>query len=260
MLGIHQHFEYLPSIPNFAKGIQADTFQIFIRNNRNGKRRFISSDEILEFNKSIMDAGPSAFVVHASYSMNPCTDDMLKREHYLRMIKEDLHFLRCLAGIKYYVLHPGSAVTLTHPDAMVNLVNFVNSFKAELGNTKLAIEIMAGAGTQVVSSVEDVALLYNIFYTEENIGMCLDTCHAFSADIDFSNIYKTFKNKMFVVHLNNSMTGKGSHKDRHSSVFQGQIPTEELIDFYKQIGKNIPVILETPEYALLTDFAMLQEM
>lgn len=259
MLGIHQSFlNPMSGIILTAEKIGADCLQIFIRSNRGGKRRDISRYEINEFNTLLLNSNVQSVVIHAPYYMNPCTEDKTKRNKYLSIIQDDLRFLSYLAGDVRYVLHPGSSLDLTEDCAMNNLIEFVKDLAPCLFNTKLAVEMMAGAGTQMLSSYVQLAIFYEAIKNLDNIGFCLDTCHTFGAGLDSMKIYDAYKNKIFVAHLNNSAAAFGTHVDRHANINAGQISTEYLVDFARQV-KTCPMILETPHPEDLIDYTFLIE-
>lgn len=260
MLGIHQKFlNPIAGIISAASYLGADCLQVFIRSNMGGKRRYIDPYEIHEFNRMLLNSDIKSVVVHAPYVMNPCTDEEYKRLKYYNMIVEDLYFLDMLAGDLRYVLHPGSAKDLTEDEAMTNMCSFVDSIEPRLNKTKLAVEMMAGAGTQMLSNYPQCAVFYEHIKEKPNVGFCLDTCHVFGAGMNFVKLYEAYTNKVFVVHLNNSYAGFGTHVDRHSSVFSGQIDSSELVQFFQSCS-SVPVILETPANVQLSDYYTLKEI
>jgi len=264
LIGIHQSFDNpLFNIILTAKHLGANTFQIFLRNNRNMRRRAISSDEVSYFNTIMLQSAIDTFVVHASYAMNPCTDDNEKRKHYISIVKDDLTLLNRFAGTKYYVLHPGSAKDLDTSTALKNLYNFLFEIKDNLGNVKIALEYMAGAGTQVLCTPEQIYYIMALCYDIPNICICYDTCHVFGSGQGILETYNKLQQYVGVIHLNNSSAAFASRKDRHANLMTGLIPETELNTFIKNVKsfkRDIPVILETPGTNILSDFTWLKSV
>lgn len=259
MLGVHQG---LPSdasdLFNHAKHLGADTFQVFLRNNRNMRMRTWNQYAIDNFNSKCFSSGIWSFVVHAPYAMNPGTADKEAHRRYIRMIMEDLRLLQQLAGKKYYVLHPGSANTCSYTEALNNLKILVNALKPFLGTTTLAVEFMAGRGTQLLRDVHQIRwCIDNI----KGIRFCYDSCHVFAAGMDIVGTLKAYSDYIDVVHLNDCSSVKGSRLDRHANLGKGYIPLPELTSCYEywtSLYPSKPIILETPSIGLIDDFYFLK--
>lgn len=257
MIGIHQSFESnIASIPITALSLDATTFQIFIRNNRNMKRRAISKYEIDAFNVNLLQSGISTFVVHASYAMNPCTDSVEQRDRLIKVIRDDLIVMNQMAGIKYYVLHPGSSKDCDILTALNNLRNVLHLVEDVIGTVHIALEFMAGAGTQVLCTPEQIEYIMAMCYAIPNLCICFDTCHVFAAGYNVPKAYTRLRKYIGVLHLNNSKETFGSHKDRHAPLQSGLIPTwdlEEVCRDFTTMFPERPVILETPGATLFDD-------
>lgn len=263
MLGIHQPLDTdLRMIPLYAKSIQADTFQIFLRNNRNMRRRTFYDADISMFNTSLLQQGIDTFVVHAPYAMNPCTEYSEQRERVINVLKEDLLLLQKFAGTAYYVLHPGSSKDLMPMEALQNVKTCLDAIIPFMGRTRIAIEFMAGAGTQMLCIPEQIEYLMVICSEVPNLCITFDTCHVFGAGYDLDKTFERLKQYIGVVHLNNSDCAFGTHKDRHASITAGKILTEDLLDIYAKtlvLDRNVPVILETPSATLLQDLHFIMD-
>lgn len=262
MLGIHVHFSNpMEDIVHNAVSNRLQSFQIFVRSNRNYRgQRAIPQNEIDAFNTALLNSNISQFVVHASYLMNPCIADLDKRIKYAEMVVDDLQLMNKLAGDKYYVLHPGSAKEQSEESSLQNLFDFIRNIAPYLGDTKLAVEIMAGSGTQVLSNPYQLACFYREFEKDDNIGFCFDTCHVFASGMNVLNLYDSIKEKVKVIHLNNSFAVAGSHVDRHAPVYDGRIPNEIIREFCNKCSKDVPIILETPYETLLSDYEAIKEI
>jgi deoxyribonuclease-4 len=239
----------------------ADTFQIFIRNNRNMKQRQITPYEISCFNHNLLKSDLTSFVVHAAYAMNPCTSDVYQRERLKKIISADLHLMNEMAGIKYYVLHPGSAKDLSTKEALDNLALVLHDIKQDIGSTHIALEFMSGAGTQMLSTPEQIIYIMSTCYDIPHLCICFDTCHVYAAGYNLWKTYDILKQYIGVVHLNNSYSTYGSRRDRHEALDKGKIPLDDLLELATDFNKSTyrPIILETPGATIYSDFALCKE-
>ena len=196
----------------------------------------------------------SKVVVHAPYIINLANDkDPEKFKFSVRFLQEELE--RCeLLGIKSIVLHPGSHVGLGVDAAISNIAKGLNMILGTHDVTIL-LETMAGKGTEVGSSLEEIKRIVDLVDDKEHIGVCLDTCHLNDAGYDMSE-FDSFLNrfdsligldKIGCVHVNDSKNVLGAHKDRHENIGFGTIGFDNLISIiYNNRVENIPKILETP--------------
>ena len=196
----------------------------------------------------------SKVVVHAPYIINLANDkDPEKFKFSVRFLQEELE--RCeLLGIKSIVLHPGSHVGLGVDAAISNIAKGLNMILGTHDVTIL-LETMAGKGTEVGSSLEEIKRIVDLVDDKEHIGVCLDTCHLNDAGYDmskFDDFLDQFDsliglNKIGCVHVNDSKNVLGAHKDRHENIGFGTIGFDNLISIiYNNRLENIPKILETP--------------
>ena len=196
----------------------------------------------------------SKVVVHAPYIINLANDKNPEKFKFsVRFLQEELE--RCeLLGIKSIVLHPGSHVGLGVDAAISNIAKGLNMILGTHDVTIL-LETMAGKGTEVGSSLEEVKRIIDLVDDKEHIGVCLDTCHLNDAGYDMSE-FDSFLNrfdsligldKIGCVHVNDSKNVLGAHKDRHENIGFGTIGFDNLISIiYNNRLENIPKILETP--------------
>ena len=196
----------------------------------------------------------SKVVVHAPYIINLANDrDPEKFKFSVRFLQEELE--RCeLLGIKSIVLHPGSHVGLGVDVAISNIAKGLNMILGTHDVTIL-LETMAGKGTEVGSSLEEIKRIIDLVDDKEHIGVCLDTCHLNDAGYDmskFDDFLDQFDSligldKLGCVHVNDSKNVLGAHKDRHENIGFGTIGFDNLISvIYNNRLENIPKILETP--------------
>lgn len=268
MLGIHQAFDGIQGLIFDAVSIGADTFQFFVRNNRNLKMRQFHDMEFKYFNEALENFNITTYVLHAAYAINPASIDEEKRQNAVRVIKEDMSVLARMNGIQKYVLHPGFATDCYRTEALMQLVKTMNDVIPFVPkNATICLEFMAGQGTQLLSSVMEIKALRAMFEPTAPLQICVDTCHIFGAGFPPEKTIAEFEDvtgfSIGVIHLNNSAKPFGSHVDRHAGIYdsEGKINVRELehiYDMYKN-DKNIPIILETPEDYLESDFKILRD-
>ena len=193
-------------------------------------------------------------ICHAPYIVNPATCDSEKHDFAISFIKNELD--RCeKLGVKYMVLHPGSAVGETREEAINNIISTLNSVLDENIDVTILLETMAGKGNEMgVNTLELKQIIDNV-NVKKRIGVCIDTCHLNDAGYDLSNFdsYLDEFDKLIgiknikCVHINDSKNPIGSHKDRHENIGFGTIGFENLISvIYNPRLDNIVKILETP--------------
>lgn len=258
MLGIHQSFDNpMRNIPYYAKSIGADTFQIFTRNNRNLRQRYITMNEVTSFNLACIENGIDTIVIHAPYIMNPASPERDKWERARDIILEDLRFNEYFTANVKYVLHPGSFISGSNFKAIDRLVEMLNGFGTNF-KTEICVETMAGQGTQLLCNETEIRyFLANAF---ESISLTFDSCHVFASGMDVIHSFRSFANRIGVVHLNGSSKASGTRVDRHSSLFDGYLPTSTNVELAKLVRKEIPVILEVPGDYLVEDFNELKKI
>lgn len=259
MLGIHQSLPVVASdLFRQATELGADTFQVFLRNNRNMRMRTWTPYSIEHFNRECFTSNIWSFVVHAPYAVNPGTAKEEARTKYVKMIIEDLQLLQKLAGKKYYVLHPGSANTCSYEQALCNLKSVLEAVKPFQGTTTVVVEFMAGQGTQLLRDMPQIKwCIDNI----PDVRFCCDTCHVFAAGMNPLGTLMAFKDYIDVLHINNSETIYNSRVDRHANLREGKIPInllEECYEFWTEEFPMKPAILETPSLSLVDDFYYLK--
>lgn len=261
MLGMHLSLCNPLVDTAFNAGIKGlETYQIFIRNNRSSKQRLFPIDEIQRFNEYNENIGINDIVVHAAYTMNPCTDNEEKRSTYISRVLEDLSLCDSFTARTYYVIHPGSAVDLSNSRAMSNLISFMNEISCFTNKTIICPEYMSGAGSQMLCNVDEC--LYLMSATPANVKLCLDTCHMFTSYSDINYAFARLLDESAVMHLNNSAYAKFTHKDRHAPIYSGCINTDALVNLYNAVlclQPRMPIILETPSATMYDDFKFLKQ-
>lgn len=240
-----------------ALKINANTFQFFLRNPRGGAAKDIKPDDVSEFLALAKQNGFGKILAHAPYTLNPCSKDTSVREFAGEVFADDLKRMENLPG-NLYNFHPGSHVGQGIAAAIPQIVEILDAVMPEARHTTVLLETMSGKGSEVGSRFEELAEIISRASSNapERLGVCLDTCHVYSAGYDIVNrldeVLEEFDrviglNRLHAIHLNDSMTEFASHKDRHERLGHGTIGKDALIRFINHSAlKGIPVNLETP--------------
>lgn len=192
-------------------------------------------------------------VVHAPYIIN-LANDGINYDFAVNFLKEEIKRTEQL-GVSNLVLHPGSHVNLGSVKGIENIINGLNLVVDSKTNVNICLETMAGKGSEIGSSFEEIKTIIDGVKHNEKIMVCLDTCHINDAGYDISNfdaILDEFDKiigleKLACIHINDSKNDLGAHKDRHENFGFGTIGFDNLISIiYNPRIKNIPKILETP--------------
>ena len=194
-------------------------------------------------------------VVHAPYIINLCNEE--KFEFSVNFLTEEVNRVNQL-GVKYMVLHPGSHVGLGTDKGIENIIkglNMVLTNVKDTNNVIILLETMAGKGSEVGTSLEEIKRIIDGIDDKNHIGVCLDTCHLNDAGYDLTDFDKYLDDfdkvigidRIGCIHVNDSKNEKSSHKDRHENIGFGTIGFDNLINIiYNERLENIPKILETP--------------
>lgn len=240
-----------------AVQLNANTFQFFLRNPRGGAAKDINPDDVREFLALAAAHGFGKILAHAPYTLNPCSKDASIREFARSVFADDLRRMENIPG-NLYNFHPGSHVGQGVEKAIPEIVEILDEVMPEAKHTTVLLETMSGKGSEVGATFEELAEIISRARDNapERLGVCLDTCHVYSAGYDIVNrlddVLEKFDriiglNRLHAIHLNDSMTEFASHKDRHERLGQGTIGKEALIRLINHPAlKGVPVNLETP--------------
>ena len=235
----------------------ANTFMFYTGAPQNTNRSKIDEEKTKEAFTLMKKYGidSSKVVVHAPYIINLANNkEEEKYEFSKRFLKEEISRCNTL-GINYLVLHPGSHVGLGVEVAIKNISDALNEILDNNYNVTILLETMAGKGTEVGKTIDEIKAIIDRVKYKEKIGICLDTCHLNDAGYDiskFSNILDEIDSKIGLlyvkcIHINDSKNPFSSHKDRHANIGFGTIGFENLLQvIYDKRTINIPKILETP--------------
>lgn len=250
-----------------ALSIGANTFAFFTRNPRGGKAKDLDMDDVAALRKLMEQNDFGPLVAHAPYTYNPCSAKERAREFALEAMAEDLQRLEALPG-NYYNFHPGAHVGQGSDAGIQMIVDTLCQVMFEGQQTTVLLETMAGKGTEVGRSFEELALIIEGVAGKRpelsaKLGVCLDTCHVNDAgyDIvhDLDGVLDEFDRvvgieRLRAVHINDSKNPCGAHKDRHECIGKGYLGSEEFgggMQVMQNIVSNgrlraLPFILETP--------------
>lgn len=239
-----------------ALSYNANTFMFYTGAPQNTKRLPIDLEKVKEAEQLMKDnkIAKENVIVHAPYIINLATDDLVKREFSCNFLKEEIKRVETL-GFSYLVLHPGSHVGAGTDRGIQNIADSLNKIIDKDTKVVILLETMAGKGTEVGKSFEELESIISKIKQRENIGVCLDTCHINDAGYDlnyFDKVLDSFDkiiglDKLKCIHVNDSKNIMGSHKDRHENIGYGHIGFDNLINIiYNKRLDNIPKILETP--------------
>lgn len=243
-----------------AKEIGATCFQIFTKSNRQWHSKPISEQEIKKFKESLTQAPEiKSIVAHASYLINCASGNEGVRAKSIRGLVDEL--TRChQLSIPYLVMHPGSSAHIAREATLVHLGKTIRSVLENTPeSTTLLLETMAGQGSALCATFDELAIVLDVIDKTKRIGICLDTCHLFAAgyEINTSNGYsatiaeldnKIGVNRVLVIHMNDSKKEIGSRVDRHEHIGQGEIGLQGFTLFMNdEKWQTVPKILETPK-------------
>ncbi len=250
-----------------ALSIGANTFAFFTRNPRGGKAKDLDMDDVAALRELMVQNDFGPLVAHAPYTYNPCSAKERAREFALEAMAEDLRRMEALPG-NYYNFHPGAHVGQGSDVGIQMIVDTLCQVMFEGQQTTVLLETMAGKGTEVGRSFEELALIIEGVADKRpelsaKLGVCLDTCHVNDAgyDIvhDLDGVLDEFNRvvgieRLRAVHINDSKNPCGAHKDRHECIGKGYLGSEEFgggMQVMQNIVSNgrlrtLPFILETP--------------
>ena len=191
-------------------------------------------------------------VVHAPYIINPANNKNF--DFNVRFLKEEISRVESL-GVDKIVLHPGSHVGLGEEVGIKNIIDTLNMALNEDTRAIICLETMAGKGSELGKTFEELKQIIDGIKFKDKIGICMDTCHLNDAGYDLSDFDKILAEfdkvvglkYLKVIHINDSKNDIGSHKDRHENIGFGYIGFDKLIRIiYNDKLKEVPKILETP--------------
>lgn len=238
-----------------ALKIGADTFQFFTRNPQGGRAKNINPDDVANFLRLAKENNFVQFVAHAPYTLNPCSDNPATREFAEMVFVDDLERMEMLPG-NYYNFHPGSHVGQGVERGIEMIAALLNKILKPEMSTIVLLETMSGKGSEIGSRFEELRQIIDCTQLSDKLGVCLDTCHVYSAGYDIVNnldgVLDEFDKvigleRLKAIHLNDSKMPFASHKDRHEKIGHGTIGLKAIVRIVNHPKlKNLPFVLETP--------------
>ena len=232
-----------------------NTVAFFTRNPRGGKAKDIDPQDVQKFLELAQENHFGKLVAHAPYTMNCAAAKDSLRDFAREMMADDLKRLELTPG-NYYNFHPGSHVGQGAEIGIDKIAEILNEVLTEEQTTTVLLETMSGKGSEIGRNFEELRQIIDRVKLKDKLGVCLDTCHVWDGGYDIVNdldgVFKEFDrtiglDRLKAIHLNDSMNGLGSHKDRHARIGEGEIGLEALVRVIRHPAtEGIPFILETP--------------
>ena len=232
-----------------------NTFAWFTRNPRGGKTKPVVPEDVDALRRHLEKEHFGPLVAHGSYTMNLCSSKEETRRNGLDMLTQDLQRMELLPG-NLYNFHPGSHTGQGTETGIRQIADALNQVLTGEMQTTVLLETMAGKGSEVGGTFEELREIIDQVTHKEKLGVCFDTCHTWDAGYDLVNdldgVLRQFDEiigmeRLKAVHFNDSKNDRGSHKDRHEKLGKGFLGMEAL----KRIAQHpllqgLPFILETP--------------
>ena len=243
------------SMAEQAKVIGANTFQFFTRNPRGGSAKNINPEDVSAFLILAENQDITPILAHAPYTLNACSADPNVRDFAFRTMQDDLLRMEYTPG-NFYNFHPGSHVKQGVDTGISFISQMLNEILRPEQSTTVLLETMAGKGSEIGGTFEELRQILDLIQYSECVGVCLDTCHIWDGGYDIVNhldeVLMHFDQiiglgRLKAIHLNDSQNPLGSHKDRHARLGEGYIGMEAFKRIINHPSlRNLPFYLETP--------------
>lgn len=238
-----------------ALSIGANTFQFFTRNPRGGQAKPIDEADIEAFLAFTKENGMGQILAHAPYTINACSKDESTRNFARETLADDLRRMEYVPG-NLYNFHPGSHVSQGVDVGIELIAETLNQVLKPEQTTTVLLETMAGKGSEIGRTFEELRTIIDKVEHSDHLGVCLDTCHVYDGGYDIvqnlEGVLKEFDeiiglSRLKALHINDSKNPFASHKDRHEKLGEGSIGVE----CFRQIVNHpflstLPMLLETP--------------
>lgn len=235
--------------------IGADIFQFFTRNPRGGKAKDMDAADIASFLKIAREKKLVRIMAHAPYTLNPCSADERTKEFAHEVMADDLMRMEYTPG-NYYNFHPGSHVGQGVEAGIELTSSLLNRILKPEQTTMVLLETMAGKGSEIGGTFEELRQIMDRVELKDKLGVCLDTCHVHDAGYDIVNdldgVLAEFDriiglDRLYAIHLNDSENPLESRKDRHEKIGQGTLGLKTLAKVINHPRlRHLPFFLETP--------------
>ncbi|MCM3783584.1 deoxyribonuclease IV [Neobacillus mesonae] len=261
MLKIGSHVSFsgkgLLTATEEAASYGSSSFMIYTGAPQNTRRKPMETMFIEEGKQAMLSGGFEEIVVHAPYIINLGSYKDNTYELAVSFLQEEIRRTHSI-GVKNIVLHPGA---FTDKDAEYGIQRIAEGLNEVLNGVRetdvnIALETMAGKGTEMGRSFEEIAQIIDKVEHNERLTICMDTCHIHDAGYDIVNdldgVLEQFDrtvglDRIAVVHINDSKNPAGAHKDRHAPIGSGWIGFDTINRVvHHELLKGRPFILETP--------------
>ncbi|MCB2360225.1 deoxyribonuclease IV [Clostridium estertheticum] len=238
-----------------ALSIGANTFQFFTRNPRGSKAKDIDPSDVKELLEILKENKFATILAHAPYTLNACSADAKTRDFARMIMEDDLKRMEFFPN-SFYNFHPGSHVKQGTQIGIEYIINMLNSILKPEQTTTVLLETMAGKGTEIGRTFEELKQILDGVTLDGKMGVCFDTCHVYDAGYDIVNnldgVINEFDkiiglDKLYAIHLNDSKNPFESHKDRHETIGEGSIGIDAITRIINHPKlRHLPFYLETP--------------
>lgn len=254
-----------------AASIHANTFQYFTRSPRGSKQADLDAKDVREYLAFAQEHGIHDVLAYAPYDTDPATNKMSERDFALMTYAEDLAQL-AEVEVPAYLVRPGSRMGISVEEGLADVAGALNKVITPSQKTMVLLDTMAGEGTQVGTSFEQLASIIDQVKLADHVGVCFDCAGVWAEGYDIVNdldgVLDQFDrtiglSKLRAVHLNDATHERGSHVDRHARIGEGKIGFDALaalVNHPKLAG--VPFYLEEPDSTLVIyehDVARFQE-
>lgn len=238
-----------------AISIGANTFQFFTRNPRGGNAKVIDERDVERFLVMARENDIAPILAHAPYTLNACSADPKLRDFAKRTMTDDLQRMEYIPG-NMYNFHPGCHLKQGTELGVTYISQMLNEILTPQHTTTVLLETMAGKGSEVGKTFQELKQILESVELSDQMGICLDTCHIWDGGYNIAGkldkILEEFDqiiglDRLKAIHLNDSQNPLGAHKDRHAKLGEGHIGIETFKKIVSHpILSKIPFYLETP--------------
>ncbi len=232
-----------------------NTFAFFTRNPRGGKTKEVTTEDADALCNLIRQERFGPLVAHGSYTMNLCSSKPETRNNGFEMLKQDLQRMEMIPG-NLYNFHPGAHTGQGTETGIAMIADALNQLLTPTMSTTVLLETMAGKGSEIGGSFEELAEIIRLVECRDKLGICFDTCHTWDAGYDLvddlDGVLRHFDDvigleRLKAIHFNDSKNPCGSHKDRHEKLGLGFIGMKAMERIAQHpVLQGLPFILETP--------------
>ena len=238
-----------------ALSVGANTFQFFTRNPRGGSFKPPTDEDINALVELMQENNFAPIIAHAPYTFNPCAADEGIRDYTKRVMAEDVRILDKIPNALYN-FHPGCHVSQGVEIGIEKTADTLNTILAQSEKTIVLIETMAGKGTEIGKTFEEIQEIIQRVEQTDRVGVCLDTCHVHDGGYNISeDVYGVLGeldkivgfDRLKAIHLNDSKNVLGAHKDRHEKIGDGNLTIDGIVKIITHpVVRHLPICLETP--------------